>query len=496
MSINNDSQTYFDGVAEQWDDLRGGYFTTAVRDAAIAKAYLRDEMVVADVGAGTGFMADGLAEWVSKVIAIEPSDAMLNVARKNLVRHANVEFMQGSAEHITLEDGSVDVVFANMVLHHCTDPLAAIKEMVRILKPGGRLVITDLDAHPFAWLKDEMADVWQGFERDAIREWFRQAGLVNVIVDCTDQNCCAESKSEKTSEGEREAKISVFVATGTLRLAMRESVQAAYSAAALGGCGCGGTSSDLQASCCGEAISAPTQDVAFNPLYTPEDLSQVPAEAGEIALGCGNPVALAGLRPGEVVLDIGSGGGIDAFLAARRVAPNGKVIGVDMTPAMLQRARKAAQKAGITNVTFRHGHAEKLPVEDNTVDVILSNCVINLCEDKGQVFREAFRVLKPGGRLEVSDIVTDGVFSTQMRHNAGEWAGCVSGALPEQEYLDLIAQARFKPVVTRSLKHAGEQDGVGIYSGIFSATKPGGAPREAEETSSDKGCGCKPGCCG
>ena len=197
----------------------------------------------------------------------------------------------------------------------------------------------------------------------------------------------------------------------------------------------------------------------------------MPPEADAISLGCGNPIAMAGLRPGEVVVDIGSGGGMDSFLAAGRVGPTGRVIGVDMTPAMLERATRAAQKAGIANVEFRFGQAEAMPVADATVDVVLSNCVINLVEDKGQVFGEAFRVLKPGGRLEVSDIVSAGPLPLAARQDAGEWAGCVSGALPEGEYLDLIVQAGFQTPTVRRSPSSGDIAGVPLYSAIVSARK-------------------------
>jgi arsenite methyltransferase len=183
------------------------------------------------------------------------------------------------------------------------------------------------------------------------------------------------------------------------------------------------------------------------------------------------------------VLDIGSGGGMDSFLAASRVGPSGKVIGVDMTLEMLERARATASKAGILNVEFREGQAEALPTTANSVDVILSNCVINLCEDKGLVFREAYRVLKPGGRLEVSDMVTDKPLPLEMRGDHGEWAGCVSGALPEREYLDLVAQAGFTNITTRRSASAGEENGVQVYSVIVSALK-GTSPEESKKSES------------
>ena len=293
---------------------------------------------------------------------------------------------------------------------------------------------------------------------------------------------------ETVAPEERQANISVFLATGTRRIAMREKVQEAYSAAAQRGCSCGpAQDQDLQVpiaqdACCNKSTSldetssccskTPTQDEKYVAFYPAEELSSVPPEAGEFSLGCGNPIALANLRPGEVVVDIGSGGGLDSFLAAQRVGLSGRVIGVDMTDAMLERATRAAQKGGYSNVEFRKGHAESLPVQDETVDVILSNCVINLTEDKGLVFQEAFRVLKPGGRLEVSDVVTSGALSQQSRHNIEEWSDCVSGALPEREYLDLIQGAGFTQIKTRTSLSGGTLDDADVYSVIVSAVKP------------------------
>jgi len=171
------------------------------------------------------------------------------------------------------------------------------------------------------------------------------------------------------------------------------------------------------------------------------------------------------------VLDIGSGGGLDAFLAAGKVGPDGRVIGVDMTPAMLERARASAERNNITNVEFRQGYAEELPVADGEVDVIISNCVINLTEDKGHVFREAYRALKPGGRLEVSDVVASGPVSIEMRESVEGWSECVTGALPEAEYLDLIAQAGFSEVRSRRSEQAVSVDGARVYSAQVSARK-------------------------
>ena len=388
---------------------------------------------------------------------------MLEVARQNLARFDNIEFHAADGLSLPLYADSLDAVFANMYLHHCPDPLAAIREMVRILRPGGRLVITDMDAHTHEWLKTEMADVWLGFERDQMRAWFEQAGLVNVIVDCTGESCqsgCQDNTGEQ-------ADISIFVAAGTKRIQARESVQASYAAKALSGdCGC-------DSGCCTTGLISLDEvgSVNYDGGYTPMDKADVPAEAADFSLGCGNPLAMASLKEGETVLDIGSGGGLDAFIAARRVGATGQVIGVDMTPAMLQRARRAAKKGGFENVKFKHGYAEKLPVPAGSVDVIISNCVINLTEDKASVFNEAFRALKAGGRLEVNDMVFSGPILPAARASALGWAECISGALPEAEYVDLVKQAGFQDVSLRRSTSAGTSEGVAVYSVQVSARK-------------------------
>lgn len=470
MSMTPASSEYFEKVAGEWDAISSGYFKDAVRETAIHKAYLRPEMTVADVGAGTGFLAAGLAPRVKQVHVLDGSPAMLEVARKNLSEFGNVIFRLADGKSLPLPDASLDAVFANMYLHHLPDPLAAIGEMARVLRPGGRLVITDLDVHPYAWLKDEMADMWQGFEHSQLRSWFEKVDLVNVIVDGSGHACHAERKTTSiTDSAGRTAEISIFMAVGTKRVTgAREVVQANYGAAAMNNTGCctpsaSGSLIDL--------INLDILDVQFNPIYTPIEQLSVPKEAADLALGCGNPTALAALQSGEVVLDIGSGAGMDAFLAAKRVGPSGKVIGVDMTPAMLERARRAAKNSSLSQVEFRQGQAEALPVEDASVDVIISNCVINLTEDKGQVFREAFRVLKPGGRLEVSDMVADNSFPSEARANPGDWPGCVFGALPEQEYVDLVAQAGFQEIQTHRSLSYGQGLGVQVYSLAVSARK-------------------------
>jgi arsenite methyltransferase len=203
------------------------------------------------------------------------------------------------------------------------------------------------------------------------------------------------------------------------------------------------------ASCCGPSDccgDSGTNVAMVEALYETTDVAELPFDVTGMSLGCGDPVTLATLEPGQTVLDLGSGGGIDCFLAAKQVGPSGHVIGVDMTPDMLEKARANARKMEVENVEFRLGEIEHLPVADETVDVIISNCVINLSPDKPQVFREAYRALRPGGRLAVSDIVTRVELPEEVRQNLGSWASCVAGAWVDKEYVGAIEAAGFVDV--------------------------------------------------
>src|SRR5258706_949000 len=200
-------------------------------------------------------------------------------------------------------------------------------------------------------------------------------------------------------------------------------------------------------SCCGSAPSAEgCCDPITSNLYDSNQTTQIPEEAVRASLGCGNPTALARLNPGETVLDLGSGGGIDVLLSAKRVGPTGKAYGLDMTDEMLALARENQRKAGVDNVEFLKGEIEHIPLPDNSVDVIISNCVINLSADKDRVFAEAFRVLKPGGRFAVSDVVVRGEVPSQIRRSIELWIGCVAGALEENEYRAKLGKAGFTDV--------------------------------------------------
>jgi SAM-dependent methyltransferase len=195
--------------------------------------------------------------------------------------------------------------------------------------------------------------------------------------------------------------------------------------------------------CCGAAASTGCDDPITSNLYEALQTEGIPEEALLASLGCGNPTALAKLNPGETMLDLGSGGGIDVLLSAKRVGPTGKAYGLDMTDEMLALANENKKKSGVQNVEFLRGEIEHIPLPDNSVDVVISNCVINLSTDKDQVLREAFRVLKPGGRFAVSDVVTRGEIAPEIRQSVLLWIGCVAGALDESEYRSKLASAGF-----------------------------------------------------
>jgi arsenite methyltransferase len=224
------------------------------------------------------------------------------------------------------------------------------------------------------------------------------------------------------------------------------------------------------AGCCGTGAAVAEADNCFGgPLYGEGEIDGLPAEAVLASLGCGNPLAVADLREGERVLDLGSGGGIDVLLSARRVGPSGFAFGVDMTDDMLVLARASAAKAGAVNVEFRKGHIEDVPLPDGSVDVVISNCVINLSVDKPAVLAEMFRVLVPGGRIGLADVVAEDGMSAADRAAAGSYVGCVAGALSRVEYLDGLAAAGFADASVTFTTQAAP----GMHSAIIRAVKPG-----------------------
>ena len=199
-------------------------------------------------------------------------------------------------------------------------------------------------------------------------------------------------------------------------------------------------------SCCASTCCGGTADPITSNLYDATQVADLPSDTLQASLGCGNPTALARLNPGEIVLDLGSGGGIDVLLSAKRVGPDGRVYGLDMTDEMLKLARENQRKAGIENVEFLKGEIENIPLPDNSVDVVISNCVINLSGDKDRVFAEAFRVLKPGGRFAVSDVVVQGDVPAEIRRSMELWVGCVAGALERDEYVSKLARTGFETI--------------------------------------------------
>jgi len=308
---------------------------------------------------------------------------------------------------------------------------------------------------------------------------------------------------------------------------IRTTVRARYGAVAAGiaqgatssGC-CGPTAGPV--ACCGSASA--TRDPITADLYDALDSSQVPETALLASLGCGNPTALAELREGETVLDLGSGGGIDVLLSAKRVGPTGKAYGLDMTDEMLALALDNKQKAGATNVEFLKGHIEAIPLPSNTVDVIISNCVINLSGDKRKVIAESFRVLKPGGRFAVSDVIVREGLPRAVRDSMPLWTGCVAGALEEHEFIALLTEAGFENASIEPTRVYTRDDAVAllegagldvsladavegrIISGFVRATKPGASTASSTaatvaiaapqpKPNATRACGCDDGCC-
>lgn len=219
-------------------------------------------------------------------------------------------------------------------------------------------------------------------------------------------------------------------------------------------------------SCCGGgSVLEASCDPITSKLYSEEEGANVPEAALRASLGCGNPTALAKLNPGETVLDLGSGGGIDVLLSARRVGPGGKAYGLDMTDEMLELARENQKKAGVENVEFLKGEIESIPLPDNSVDVIISNCVINLSADKDKVLREAFRVLKPGGRLAVSDVVVRGEMPAEVQRSVELWVGCIAGALRDTDYISKVKAAGFQTVEIEPTRVYTADDARQFFSG-------------------------------
>lgn len=253
-------------------------------------------------------------------------------------------------------------------------------------------------------------------------------------------------------------------------------------------------------SCCGAAACGTDIDPITRDLYGQSETSILPEQAVRASLGCGNPTALAQLNPGETVLDLGSGGGIDVLLSARRVGPAGKAYGLDMTDEMLALARENQAKSGLENVEFLKGEIENIPLPDNSVDVIISNCVINLSADKDRVLREAFRVLKPGGRFAVSDVVVRGEVPEQIRKSVLLWVGCIAGALADKDYVAKLAQAGFENIEIEPTRVYTIEDARSVLSGQGIDVDSIAAQVEGKFISAfvravkPKSC-CAPGCC-
>jgi arsenite methyltransferase len=309
-----------------------------------------------------------------------------------------------------------------------------------------RLAAAEAGGAEDVWLLTTTADRW--FPRFGFTATTREAIPAPLQASAEVTHACPASAAvlRRLAEG---------AGADTLRARVRDHYGRAARDVAEGGAGC-----------CGSDAKAKPWNPITSDLYREAELRGVPEQAILASLGCGNPTALAELRPGETVLDLGSGGGIDVLLSAKRVGPAGRAIGLDMTDDMLALAERNRRAAGAENATFLRGTMEQIPLPDASVDVVISNCVINLSADKRKVLGETFRVLKPGGRFAVSDIVTRGELPEPVRHHLEAWCGCVAGALSEEEYRRLLQEAGFGNVVVEPTRVYTAEDAASLLSGI------------------------------
>jgi len=451
--INSENNPVFSTSTEGPEGNPSGY-----EELIIHKTYLRPEYAVLLSGGVSDDLLRQAAAQTYKVFLVADDAETCNEKIQRSGRLANVEGLQPAEVESQIPLESMDAVIAVIGPESGTQPLPFMKTMAALLRPAGRLVLVVNDPRPDEWKLDD----------SRLKTLMRKAELVNSLVKSIpvkNSNAAVPEKSFHDS----------LLLVGSKEVAgVRSNVRERYQSLAEGSSCC----DDSESSCCGSPSSCCCNSdemdstVTFNTGYAIEDIQPLPEESASLTLGCGNPIARANLKPGEKVLDIGSGAGTDVFLAARIVGEKGKAVGVDMTPAMLERARLAASKGQFSNVEFKMGHAEALPLDDNTFDAVISNCVINLCEDKGKVFEEIYRVLHSGGRMVISDIVTDGDLPLEARLEAAGWAACLSGALPRTEYLDLLKQAGFSIEVVQQGISGGTLGDTRVYSLEITARKP------------------------
>jgi arsenite methyltransferase len=432
--------------------------TTGFGEAVIQKAYLHPEYAVLLSGGVSGELLRQAASRAYKVFLMADASETLEEKLHKPGGLANVEVLQPAEVESQIPPESMDAVIAVIGPETGIQPLPFMKTMAALLRPAGRMVLIVNDPRPDEWKLDD----------SKLKTLMRKAELVNVLLHSEPEEKIGRAALETRGQDS-------FFLVGSKEVAgARSNVRKRYQSLAEGSSCCDETDSSCCSSsssccCCTEEVDS---TVTFNTGYAIEDIQPLPEESASLTLGCGNPISRANLQPGENVLDIGSGAGTDVLLAARIVGEKGKAVGVDMTPAMLERARLAASKGQFSNVEFKMGHAESLPLEDNTFDAVISNCVINLCEDKGRVFEEIFRVLRPGGRMVISDIVTDGDLPLEARLEAAGWAACISGALPHTEYLDLMEQAGFSVENVQQGISGGTLGDTRVYSLEITARKP------------------------
>ena len=444
-----------------------------------AMSSLQPGEVVLDLGCGAGLdllLAARKVGPTGKAIGIDMTTDMIDRARANAEQAGlnNVEIHLAEIESLPLDDSSVDCVISNCVLNLVPDKSVAFAEIFRVLKPGGRLAASDL-ALKQALPSDMAADIdgcfgakWGAISIGQYNDALQAAGFGAVeIVDTaadlnayvqmdTQSSCCSATSADadhyaRFAEVLRKYDVNPYIASVNVfttkpcsagRMPHNRTVQEASDAEIKDAV------RDRYAALSRSHVSSEdpvARQVAEAFGYSEEELASIPAEAN-LGVSCGNPTALASLKAGEVVVDLGSGGGLDVFLAAQQVGPSGKAIGIDMTEDMIQRARRNAKRANLTNVEFRLAEIESMPLPDDSVDCVISNCVLNLVPDKSKAFAEIFRVLKPRGRLAITDLALKKELPPELAADFSAYVGCVAGAMFIEGYESSLAAAGFNAV--------------------------------------------------
>jgi len=400
---------------------------------------IQEGSTVVDLGSGAGldcFLASHKVGPKGKVIGIDMSEDMVRKARENATKYEahNVEFLLGDIEHMPLKDGIADIIISNCVLSLAESKDRAFAEAYRVLKPGGKMYVSDivlLGEFTSAQRSDPKLKGTCALGAILKSEYLEKVKAAGFDIELVGEDVTIN----ETKYGNKDLPLSSLKYRAIKPLVefntQKNIIKEAYAHVAQVG-----ELKTIGGGCCGGGACLSTHVG-----YSEEETETFPE--ANLGLGCGHPINLGTIQKGDVVLDLGSGAGFDAFLAARKVGPAGKVFGVDMTEDMIKKARENAHKYGFSNVVFKQGDIENLPIENASIDVVISNCVINLVQNKKRVFEEVYRVLKPGGKIAISDVVLLGALAEEQKNNRELLCACVSGAILKDEYIKILSDLGF-----------------------------------------------------